>query len=102
MALWIHVHEKRFVSQPRHTGREVNAGGGFAAAALLVDDRDGPHIAPSVVCRGRSIGRMVNVGSAQYARISHRRRLRRIFSIMGQMMVMPRGWPDRLAQPGAW
>jgi hypothetical protein len=48
MALWVHVGQKRFMSKACETRGEVDTRRGFPAAALLIDDRDGPHLEPSV------------------------------------------------------
>ena len=43
MALGVHIDQQGFMTQPGQTGRQIDACGGFPAAALLIDDRDGPH-----------------------------------------------------------
>ena len=49
MALRVHVDQQGFLPQPGQAGGQIDAGGGFTAAALLIDDRNGPHVKPSLV-----------------------------------------------------
>jgi hypothetical protein len=43
MSLRVHIDQERLVAEPCEAGRKVDAGRRFTAAALLIDDRDGPH-----------------------------------------------------------
>jgi len=40
VALWIHVHEEDAMPEGREGGAEIDGGGGFAHAALLIHDRE--------------------------------------------------------------
>ncbi len=43
MALGVHIDQKRSMAEPSQAGGQIDAGGGFPAPALLIDDGDGPH-----------------------------------------------------------
>ena len=52
-----HVDEQGFVPEARQAGREIDAGGCFAAATLLIDDRERPHSYLPWSMRGQSLSR---------------------------------------------
>ena len=43
VTLRVHVDEESFLSEPRHTGREIDARCGFSTSTLLIDDCDRSH-----------------------------------------------------------
>ncbi len=57
VALGVHVDEQCLVPEARQTGREVDAGGCFSAATLLIDDRKRTHGHLPWSMRGQSFGR---------------------------------------------
>src|SRR3954467_8762978 len=64
MTLGVHVDEERLVPEACEAGGQVDAGRRLPAAALLVDDRDGPHGVPSLV---RPPGRVIQPRSPRNA-----------------------------------
>ena len=49
VTLRVHVHQQRFLPETGQASCQIDAGGRLPASTLLIDDRDRPHVKPSLV-----------------------------------------------------